>query len=210
MSNSGTFTARTLASAEAARVRAALRQPVAMWRQGNGRGAVTAAQPGGKPIGARIACRRDMRIALATCALIGCAYEPGSFRYPSKTFAGQRATVGCLDVSVERRADLALGPVLAYQFANRCDHVAVVDLGAAVVVGRNAQGTDIPLRPYDPRSELHPTALDGRNIGAEALAYPADRAMPQLCVDAATLVHEARPQWLCFGAPAGPVVGRAR
>lgn len=149
-----------------------------------------------------------MKLALGLCALVGCAYEPGSFSSPSQKFTGQRATVGCLDLSIERRADLAIGPVLAYQFANRCDHPTIVDLGAATVVGRSRQGTDTALVPYDPRGELQPTALDGRNVGAEALAYPADRAMPQVCVDAAALVHQDRPRWLCFGA-ARPVVGRA-
>lgn len=149
-----------------------------------------------------------MRIVLA-CALAGCAYQPGSFAYSPQDFAGQRTTVGCLDVAVDRRADLSIGPVLSYQFANRCDHAAVVDLGAVAVVGRNEQGADVPLRPYDPRGELHPAALDGRSAGAEALAYPSDRPMPQVCADAASLVHQAPPRWLCFGGPARPVVGRA-
>jgi hypothetical protein len=149
-----------------------------------------------------------MRIALVSCALVGCAYQPGSFSYPPQNFDGQRATVGCLDIAVERRADLSVGPVLAYRFANRCDHATVVDLEAARVIGRNPQGSDVRLLPYDPRDELRPVALDGRNVGAEALAYPADRAMPQVCVDVAALVHQAPSQWLCFGGPARPVVGR--
>jgi hypothetical protein len=155
-----------------------------------------------------------MKIALAGCALVGCAlmgcaYQPGSFSSPQQTFAGQRATVGCVDVAVERRADLAFGPVLAFAFANRCDHPAIIDLGAVAVVGRNPEGTEVTLRPYDPRGELRPIALDGRNVGAEALVYPAGRAMPQLCVDAATLAQQRSPRWLCFGPPARRVVGRA-
>ena len=146
-----------------------------------------------------------MRIALASCALVGCAYQPGSFAYPQQAFTGTQVTVGCLDLAVERRADLSLGPVLGYQFANRCDRATVVDLGAAVVVGRNAAGADVALRAYDPRIELHPVTLDGRNVGAEALAYPSDRAMPQVCLDAASVVHAAPPRWLCFAAAAGRV-----
>ncbi|HEY0477276.1 MAG TPA: hypothetical protein VGD37_07110, partial [Kofleriaceae bacterium] len=178
-----------------------------------------------------------MRLALLTCALLGCAYQPGSFRYPPQDFPGQRLTVGCLDLAVERRADLATGlargPVLAYQFANRCDHPAMIDLAAVAVVRRDAQGVDVALRPYDPHAELHPVALDGRNVGTEALVYvavrsagwpaasPADQlsdgtvdqdadpSIPQVCVDAATLAHQGGPQWLCFGAPARVVIGRA-
>jgi hypothetical protein len=153
-----------------------------------------------------------MRIALLSCALIGCAYQPGSFAHTPKGFAGQRVTIGCLDVAVDRRADLAIGPaigpVLDYRFANRCDHATMVDLGAVAVVGRNADGSDLPLRPYDPQAELHPVALDGRNAGGEALAYPADREILEVCVDAASLAHADAPRWLCFGNPVHPVVGR--
>jgi len=147
-----------------------------------------------------------MTIALA-CALIGCAYQPGSFAHAPKDFAGQRVTVGCLDLAVDRRADLSIGPVLAYHFANRCDHPAMIDLASVAVVGRSADGRDLALRPFDPQAELHPVALDGRNVGGEAVAYPAARPILELCVDAATLVHDRAPRWLCFGTPLRPVVG---
>jgi hypothetical protein len=146
-----------------------------------------------------------MRRAFVVCALGGCAYQPGSFAWPQHTFAGQRATVGCFDVAVERRPDLPIGPVLGYQFANRCDHLATIDLATVAVVGRSAQGTDVVLAPYDPRAELHPVALDARNVGGESLAYPADRAMPQVCVDVATLGRQAGSRWLCFGSSATAV-----
>jgi hypothetical protein len=142
-----------------------------------------------------------MRIALA-CVLVGCAYRPGSFTYATQDFAGQRVTAGCLDIAVDRRADLAIGPVLDFQFANRCDHAAVVDLGAVAVIGRGPFGAEVALRPFDPRAELHPAALDGRSAGSEALAYPSARPMPQICADAAALAHESPPRWLCFGTQA--------
>lgn len=148
-----------------------------------------------------------MKHSIVLAALAGCAYQPGSFASSQRAFPGQRATVGCLDVAVERRTDLAIGPVLGYQFANRCDHPVTIDLAAVVVVGRNAQGADVGLRPYDPRAELHPVALDGRSVGAELLAYPADRAIPQVCVDIATLAHQGTPQWRCLATTAGTVVG---
>jgi hypothetical protein len=144
---------------------------------------------------ARLASR-----ALTSGVLASCAYRPGSFVEGSAGFPGQRATVGCVDVAVERRADLPTGPVLGYHFANRCDHAAVIDLGALAVVGRTASGADLPLRPYDPRAELRPVALDGRNTGAEALAYAAGAAVSQVCVDVATLGPRAPARWLCFGA----------
>jgi hypothetical protein len=150
-----------------------------------------------------------MRIALAW-VLAGCAYQPGSFTYSAHDFTGQRATVGCLDIAIERRADASIGPVLDFQFANRCDHAAVVDLGAVAVVGHGPDGGEIALRPFDPRAELHPAALDGRSVGTEALAYPSARAVPQICADAAALVHASPPRWLCFGAQAvAPAAGGA-
>ncbi len=149
-----------------------------------------------------------MRVALV-CALVGCAYQPGSFAHAPHDFVGQRVTVGCLDVAVERRADLSVGsaldPVLGYQFGNRCDHPALVDLGAVAVIGRDSQGADVALWPYDPRRELRPAALDARSVGAEALAYASDRPMLEVCADAAALAHAAPPRWLCFAAPARPV-----
>ncbi|HEX3758817.1 MAG TPA: hypothetical protein VHW23_08935 [Kofleriaceae bacterium] len=151
-----------------------------------------------------------MRVALV-CVLVGCGYQPGSFAHASHDFVGQRVTVGCLDIAVERRADHAIGPVLGYQFANRCDRAAPVDLAAVAVIGRDAQGADVALRPYDPRGEIHPAALDGRSAGAEAVVYGvpgripghATRAAPirEVCADAAALGDAAPPHWLCFGAP---------
>jgi len=149
-----------------------------------------------------------MRIALLSCALIGCAYKPGSFASGQNGFPGQRATVGCLDVAVERRTDFPIGPVLGYQFANRCDHPTTVDLGSLAVVGRDAAGAEVALRAYDPRAELHPVSIEARNIGAESLAYPVGQAIAQICVDVATFGQERPAHWLCFGSTAGAVVGR--
>jgi hypothetical protein len=149
-----------------------------------------------------------MRIALLSCALIGCAYKPGSFASGQSGFPGQHATVACLDVAVERRTDFPIGPVLGYQFANRCDHPTTVDLGSVAVVGRDAAGAEVALRAYDPRAELHPVTLEARNVGAESLAYPANHAIAQVCVDVASFAHVRPEQWLCFGGTASTLVGR--
>jgi hypothetical protein len=160
----------------------------------------------GPAIGCGARGARHPRIGLALCALAACGYQPGSFAAPHRAFAGTRATVGCFDVAVERRPDLPIGPVLGYALANRCDRVATVDLAALAVVGRDAAGTEVVLQPYDPHAELRRVALDGRSAGGEALAYRAAGAMPQVCVDVATLDHQATPRWLCFGSTA-PAVG---
>jgi hypothetical protein len=142
--------------------------------------------------------------------MVGCGYRPGSFTSTQGGFLGPRATIGCLDVAVERRPDLPIGPVLDYQFANRCDRPTTIDLAAVAVVGRGADGADIALRPYDPHAELRPVPLDGRNTGAEQLAYPARGPIAQVCVDVATLAGDPRSQWLCLGQAAAVRVGSAR
>jgi hypothetical protein len=152
-----------------------------------------------------------MRIALVSCALLGCAYRPGSFtsNSPALDFPGQRVSAGCLDIAVDRRADMPVGPVLSYEFANRCDRAVTIDLAALAVVGRDAGGEERALRPYDPQRELHRVVLDGRSAGHEALAYPSNQHVQQLCVDAAGLAAAAEARWLCFSSAAPIVIGRA-
>jgi hypothetical protein len=101
-----------------------------------------------------------MRAAVLSVALTACAYSPGSFRHFRHDFPGQRTTVGCLDLAVERRADLTTGgTVIAYEFGNRCDHPAVVDLAAVDVVGRTFAGDEVKLAPFDPERELRALAI---------------------------------------------------
>lgn len=146
-----------------------------------------------------------IRALAVVIAFAACAYKPGSFEswqapgYPSKAFAGQRVTVGCLDLAVDRRDDMDASAVLGFAFGNRCDHATVVDLASATVVGRTVDGKELTLAPYDPKHELRALRIDGRRAGREALAYPAEVALAQVCVDVASLAHTAPAQWLCFG-----------
>jgi len=139
-----------------------------------------------------------VRASLALVVVTACTYKPGSFRFADGHVAGQRVTVGCLDVSVARRPDLAGSAVLEYQFGNRCSRAALVDLATAKVVGRTARGQELRLAPYDPRGELTALQLGGRSDGSESLAYPASERLAQVCVDAASLAHAGEPRWLCF------------
>ena len=139
-----------------------------------------------------------MRIAVVLGAVsaafaCGCTgYTPGSFA----SFPGQRTTIGCLDVAVQRRADLAdHAAVLAYHFGNRCRAPAVVDLAHVRVVDDHGRA----LAPYDPRAELVPLTLDGRLTGREAIAYPSTgEPIAYVCVDVASLARTAPEQWLCL------------
>lgn len=147
-----------------------------------------------------------MRAAVLSVALIGCAYRPGSFSHTRQGFPGQRTTVGCLDLSVERRPDLiGGGTVIAYEFGNRCDRAATVDLATVAVVGRTYDGVERQLSPYDPNGEIHSLMIDGRAAGREAIAYPDEAAhFAEVCVDAASLAHQAPSQWLCFAGRVPP------
>jgi hypothetical protein len=135
--------------------------------------------------------------------LIGCGYQPGSYQYYARdNFPGQRGTVGCLDLAVQRRDDMPVGPVLSYQFANRCDHLTTIDLAAVTVIARGASGRSHKLTPYDPDGVLRPVELDGRTAAGEALAYwgAAGAAEPilEICADVAPLGRLAQPAWRCF------------
>lgn len=148
-----------------------------------------------------------MRAHVAAClAIAGCAYQPGSFHSVMQEFPGQQATVDCLDLAVERRPDLPNGSaVVRFAFGNRCDHPTVVDLSAAAVVGRTSDGHQVQLTAYDPRHEIQALRIDGRAVGREALAYPADTPISEICVDAASIAHASTEQWMCLASSTQPV-----
>lgn len=146
-----------------------------------------------------------MRSVLLAAALAACGYQPGSFQYPHAYVAGQRATVGCLDLSVGVRQRTPRAAVIEYDFGNRCEHPSVVDLAAARVIGRTADGREVSLAPYDPNGELRALPLDGRSTGHEAIAYESEKSpVAEVCVDAAAIAHAGR-RWLCFAAPRAQV-----
>jgi hypothetical protein len=151
-----------------------------------------------------------MRAAVLTVALTACAYRPGSFSHLSQDFPGQRTTVGCIDLSVQRRPDLTGGgTVLAYEFGNRCDRPAMVDFTQVKVVARTFTGEDLTLEAFDPEWQIKPLQIDGRSSGREAIAYPADQRLAEVCVDAASLTHAAPARWLCFGSNLPPQLAEA-
>lgn len=139
-----------------------------------------------------------MLASAATCALFaGCGYSGAySGHLP---YTGTRTQVGCLDLAIARRADLSDAVVLDYQFGNRCNTAAPVDLASVAVVARTRAGTEVPLAPYDPGHEIRALRLDGRLEGREVIAYPIDDEVVEVCVDAASLAHVPTPQWVCVG-----------
>jgi hypothetical protein len=138
-----------------------------------------------------------MRVLIAGVLLASCAYHPSSFESDLQRFPGWRATAGCLDVAVDRRADAGGHVVLAYAFGNRCDTPVIVDLAGATVIGRGPNGTRA-LAAYDPRGEVAARWLDGRAVGREVLAYEAGASLADVCVDVSSMAHVEGSQWLCF------------
>jgi hypothetical protein len=145
--------------------------------------------------GQLIAHVRRMRV-LPVMLLVGCGYRPGSFNSSIVSFSGQLATVGCLDVAVDRKPDMPSGEaVLAYSFGNRCDFPTLVDLAATTVVGRDPEGHDLDLERYDPSHAVAPLRIDGRAVGREAIAYTHGPPLAEVWVDVGAIGHSG-PTWL--------------
>ncbi len=114
-----------------------------------------------------------MRAVLLLAALAACStYKPGSFVMHGEPFVGETTTAGCLDLAVEvTREAVATGPVVNYQFGNRCDRAQVIDLQRVTVTGRTANGEDVAMVPYDPYGEIVALPLDARAAGRERIEY---------------------------------------
>ncbi|MFT3695021.1 MAG: hypothetical protein QM831_17925 [Kofleriaceae bacterium] len=123
--------------------------------------------------------------------LASCSYDAGSFHSLTSTFPGERVTVGCLDLALDRPHEPeAQGPVVHYSFGNRCDHPVTVDFQSLVVRARNRAIT-----PFDPNHEIAPKTLETRAFGSEEIEYT---ALPgdQLCIDVGSLIAEPT-RWVC-------------
>lgn len=141
---------------------------------------------------------RPVRVAVLALVASGCGYKPGAFTGPAEPFTGRPSTVGCLDLAVTRKPDSKVGPVLAFDFGNRCLTPAVVDFQHARVEGVTVHGQRIALAPYDPQFEIALARVDARGLGHEAIAYAATEPLTQLCIDEATIAHVAGAAWQCF------------
>jgi hypothetical protein len=176
----------------------------------------------------RVAGSTLVMVALAVCA---CGYQPGSFAGDATSaFAGARATVGCLDVSVAGRwsrasstgqtatGQMATGQTVVVDFGNRCDRPVVVDFTTLRAFGRDAGGREHPLAIYDPRREIRPLSLEARSAGREVLelrrqatAGATTARVLSACVDVGRLTRDAAPapRWLCVSRPRQDTAGEA-
>jgi hypothetical protein len=119
---------------------------------------------------------RAVILVMATGVSAGSAacatYRAGSFESAGEPFLGERATAGCLDLAVDVKRDaVATGPVVQYQFGNRCDRAATVDLASVRVTGRTASGEEVQMVAYDPYGEIRALPLDARASGRERIEY---------------------------------------
>jgi hypothetical protein len=139
------------------------------------------------------------RVILGCALLQGCAYQPDSFVYDGEDFRGLRVTVDCVDFAIERKPDRIDGDkVLSFDFGNRCDQPAMVDLASVRIVGRTVAGSTVDLVAFDPRREIRPLWIDGRAYGREAIAYSSRVDVRSVCIDAASITHASPSRWLCF------------
>ncbi|KAB2881763.1 MAG: hypothetical protein F9K40_23845 [Kofleriaceae bacterium] len=122
---------------------------------------------------------RAVPLILATGVSAACAtYRAGSFEMSGEPMLGERTTAGCLDLAVDVARDaVATGPVVQYQFGNRCDRAATIDLGGVRVTGRTATGEEVAMVPYDPYNEIRALALDARASGRERIEYRTSREL---------------------------------
>ncbi|HEU4616264.1 MAG TPA: hypothetical protein VFS15_29400 [Kofleriaceae bacterium] len=107
-------------------------------------------------------------------------------------------SVGCLDLAIDREHRSSARDVITYAFGNRCDEPAIVDLAAARVHAVARDGTVLRIMPFDPRHEIRAMRLDIGATGQEAIAYPSDRQLSMLCVDAASIARVHGSRWICF------------
>jgi hypothetical protein len=109
----------------------------------------------------------------ASVVVCGCqGYRMGSFHDGFVDFAGERRTVGCLDVAVAPLRDAGIqGPAAQIAFGNRCDAATRLDLTAVDVVAYYHGGASVRLEPHDPDGEIRSGMLDGRSSGVENIEY---------------------------------------
>jgi hypothetical protein len=139
--------------------------------------------------------------AAVVITLAGC--YAGDYATLTTPFIGTRADVGCLDVTVALTEDnVAPGPIVAYQFGNKCFHQTLVDFTSVRVVATTHEGKQVELRAEDPRGELKPMQLDAWTAGDERIAYNGATGIDHVCVDLGRFDGNpsAPPMWKCMGA----------
>ena len=66
------------------------------------------------------------------------------------------------------------------------------------------------LHAFDPDGEIRRLQIDGRASGREAIAYRSAVPFAEVCIDAASVAHQAPSSWLCFASNVPPPPTGAR
>ncbi len=126
--------------------------------------------------------------------------------YAPETIArelGPRAarTMGCLDVGFvpfERGGQ----QLLDFHAGNRCPEPVAVDLSGVVLDAETADGRKVPVKLYDPRTELVVVHIGASERGRERLRIDGpSEVLDRLCLDVQKLAPDApsaHPPPLCF------------
>ena len=142
-----------------------------------------------------------MRLLVIPVLAAACGYRAGSFVWGTNRFAGEPSTVGCLDIAVSRAADSDVGPVIAFDFGNRCSRPSVVDFEHARVEGVTADGRRVALAPYDPDGDIAEREIDAVFAGHEVIAYASAGPVVFVCIDLASIAHAPGESWRCVQRP---------
>jgi hypothetical protein len=134
--------------------------------------------------------------------LLGCTpYRAGSFQSGVQEFPGERTTRGCLDLGFAATSEPeAEGPVIDLFVGNRCKESVWIDIPALEMTAYLEDGQAIPAGFYDPRDELRPALLGGKQLATERLELLAPIETLRVCAKLETLARWARsgpPQILC-------------
>lgn len=140
-------------------------------------------------------------VALSTLSTACAPYRAGSFHTGVERFPSARSTRGCVDIAIRAALDPhAEGPVLDLYLGNRCDEGVWVDIPAVEVTAHLANGEDMAVGLYDPRNELKPAVLGGRELVMERIETEAPVDTLSVCANLEQLTSAATagpPQVLC-------------
>lgn len=131
--------------------------------------------------------------------VVGCSYHGDAFSDIHGSFDGQRQTIGCVDIAIDKSDDPSNeGPVVSYAFGNRCRYAVPLDFTAVHVVGRTADGATHELVAFDPHHEIQPLSIDALITGRENIEYVAPEPIVEVCVDLSGITNApVQTPWVC-------------
>ena len=139
---------------------------------------------------------------LALTLVASCTpYTAGSFQSRGQPFPSARTTRGCVDIALQAALDLeAEGPVFDVYLGNRCSQGVWVDLSALDVTAQFDGGESLRVGLYDPKRELKPVVLGGREVVVERIEIETSIEARRVCATLDLMTRASTvgpPQVLC-------------